>query len=154
MQIRTFLSLCLFMLLASFYAHAAGPHSVVVTWSIPDTKENGDPLRPDEIAGYEIEYKLKTATLYASNLDMTPTLTTMTIDNLAAGEYDFRVRVFDVYGDPSEWVNVDVDVKGSPPSGVKSLSAERLSKMPAAIKRCYEDVNCTVTTAGKWGGPE
>ncbi len=69
--------------------------SVKLSWSIPDTRENGDPLEVYEVGGYELQYKLASDPVYTSIVINNGNEQSYEITNLIAGTYQFRMASFD-----------------------------------------------------------
>jgi len=84
--------------------------SVSVSWSMPDSRENGDTLYSYEIGGYEILYKKQGDTLYTSEIIEDSQITSIDIDNLVAGDYEVKIASFDTDNLMSEYQTVSVSI--------------------------------------------
>ena len=71
-------------------------HSATLSWNIPDSRQNGDPLAIHEIGGYHVQYKLTTDQEYVSIMVNDAQTLSYNIENLGAGSYEFRVASFDI----------------------------------------------------------
>jgi hypothetical protein len=70
--------------------------SIQLSWSVPTSRENGEPLAVDEIAGYLITY---TVDGVANSVDVAGgTTTSYTIDNVTAGVWEFTIQSIDTTG--------------------------------------------------------
>jgi hypothetical protein len=82
-------------------------YSATVSWEIPTTRENGDPLEIEDIGGYEIRYKHESDDSFQYRTVTEASTKTLKIENLSSGEYEFTVATFDReglysdYSDPS-----------------------------------------------------
>ncbi len=84
--------------------------SISVSWSMPDSRENGDTLYSYEIGGYEILYKKQNETLYTSEIIEDSQTTSIDISNLVAGEYEVKIASFDTDNLMSEYQTVSVSI--------------------------------------------
>jgi len=84
--------------------------SISVSWSMPDSRENGDMLYSYEIGGYEILYKLQGDALYTSEIIEDSQITSIDIDNLIAGDYEVKIASFDTDNLMSEYQTVSVSI--------------------------------------------
>jgi hypothetical protein len=79
---------------------------VTIEWFIPTERENGDYLELAEIGGYEIRYKLLSATQYTS-----VTVSDGGVDQYdlgyLAGDYEFEIATFDTNGLYSDFVAIN-----------------------------------------------
>jgi len=82
--------------------------SISVSWSVPDSRENGDALYTYEIGGYEILYKRHDETLYTSEIIANSQTTSVDILDLLAGEYVVKIASFDTDNLLSEYQTVTV----------------------------------------------
>ncbi len=82
--------------------------SISVSWSVPDSRENGDTLYTYEIGGYEILYKRHDETLYTSEIIAGSQTTSLDILDLLAGEYVVKIASFDTDNLLSEYQTVTV----------------------------------------------
>jgi len=82
--------------------------SISVSWSIPDSRENGDTLYSYEIGGYEILYKRDDEALYTSEIIANSQTTSIDIPDLLAGEYLVKIASFDTDNLLSEYQTVTV----------------------------------------------
>lgn len=64
-------------------------------WTIPNQRENDSPLYTTEIGGYEIRYKLKSASTFTSITIADGFTSAYTIPNLS-GDYDFQIAAYDI----------------------------------------------------------
>jgi hypothetical protein len=79
--------------------------AVQLLWSVPNARENGEYLDISEIGGYEIRYKLKSATDYASVVIKDAYVDSYYFDYLQ-GDYQFEIATFDNTGLYSKFVPV------------------------------------------------
>jgi len=82
--------------------------SISVSWSVPDSRENGDTLYSYELGGYEILYKRHDETLYTSEIIANSQITSLDILDLLAGEYVVKIASFDTDNLLSEYQTVTV----------------------------------------------
>ena len=79
-------------------AAAASARQAVISWDVPTARENGEPMSPSELGGYEIYVTAgepgDDRVIVVSN----PLETTATVENLSQSEYHFAVAAFDVDG--------------------------------------------------------
>jgi hypothetical protein len=76
--------------------------SVTLSWTQPTERANGERIYATDIGGYEIRYKLRSASTYTS-VKLGASTTSHSLSNLK-GDYDFEVSVFDVSGNYSDYV--------------------------------------------------
>jgi hypothetical protein len=76
--------------------------TAVLTWSIPTTRANGDPLSPAELAGYEIYVTGETTGVSEVLQIANPMATSYTVQNLAPDTYYFAIAAYDANGLASE----------------------------------------------------
>jgi hypothetical protein len=79
---------------------------VQLYWAIPTQRENGEILDVTEIAGYELRYKLKSATDYTSILLEDGFLDAYYFDHLQ-GDYEFEIATYDTHGLYSNFVAIN-----------------------------------------------
>jgi len=82
--------------------------SVVLSWTLPDTRENGDALELYEIGGYEILYRKVGEELFTSDLVNDSQMSEYTVDDLEPGDYEFMMATVDSDGLYSEYVTVHI----------------------------------------------
>jgi hypothetical protein len=83
---------------------AANPHilSLTIEWVIPDQRENGTPLRPEDIKGYNVHYRRCGAQDWTPGWRPGGDSATMEFD-LPRACYEFRVNAEDAEGLTSPW---------------------------------------------------
>lgn len=88
-----------------------GDIEVTFSWTIPNTRENGDRLPLSEIQGYELHlWKVGSDTLTEITIS-DPTMSVFTINDLSAENYQFQVAAIDtdnLYSRYSEVYSVDL----------------------------------------------
>ena len=89
----------------------AASKSISVSWSIPDSRENGDMLYAYEIGGYEILYKKDDETLYTSEIIEDSLITSFNINDLSVGDYEVKIASFDTDNLLSEYQTVSVSIQ-------------------------------------------
>lgn len=82
----------------------AGP--VVIYWSIPTFRENGEYLDITEIGGYELRYKLKSEESYHT-IHIDSGFTDTYFFDYLNGEYEFQIATFDNNNTYSEFVTIN-----------------------------------------------
>lgn len=88
--------------------------SVTLSWTAPTTRQNGDPLLPSDLAGYEIYYFLEGSSQEQDQIVVIndALATEATITDLATGTYFFAIATVDSDGlasDPSDYVEASID---------------------------------------------
>jgi hypothetical protein len=79
--------------------------SATIMWSAPIEKENGEPLTPDELSGFQIYYgSLHNPYENVISID-SPYITSFTINELPVGEYSFSIVAVDATGRTSSFSN-------------------------------------------------
>lgn len=76
---------------------------VTLYWNTPQERENGEPLDTNEIGGYEIRYRLVGEDFESVVVD-DATVDQYLFSDLATGDYEFEIAVFDTNGVYSEFV--------------------------------------------------
>lgn len=89
---------------ASSDGEVNGP--VVIYWSVPTHRENGDYLDISEIGGYELRYKLKSSTEYTI-VDIDSGFTDTYYFDYLQGDFEFELATYDTDGLYSEFVRVN-----------------------------------------------
>ena len=82
-----------------------GAANASLSWDIPSLRENGDDLSLNEIAGYEIVYRLINEASYTVITVEDNNSSSHDIQNMSAGNYEFMIAVFDsdgLYSDYSD----------------------------------------------------
>ena len=72
--------------------------SANLSWSIPDQRENGDPLELSEIGGYEIMYRKTSDVVFETVVIDDQSVSDYVLENLDEGQYEFLIAVFDTAG--------------------------------------------------------
>ncbi len=72
--------------------------SVKLSWTIPDSRENGEPLQLYEIGGYEILFKKAGDLLYYSETITDASTSEYIVGELEPGDYEFKIAAFDIDG--------------------------------------------------------
>ncbi|MBL4828126.1 MAG: HYR domain-containing protein [Spongiibacteraceae bacterium] len=80
--------------------------SVLLTWSIPTSRENGNALAINELVAYEIYVISDNAVTNDVITIDDPYATTYTLENLAPGTYHFSMSAIDTGGEKSELSDV------------------------------------------------
>lgn len=87
-------------------AASSGSGVANLSWQVPTTRENGEPLSPSELAGYEI-YVTREETGAGEIFSIgDPLASSFSMQGLAAGTYDFAISAVDVSGLKSRLSNV------------------------------------------------
>lgn len=69
-----------------------------LTWNAPGTREDGSALRPGQIAGFRIYFRLRHQQAQQVIAIESPTITRYSLDGLPAGAYEFSITTIDVDG--------------------------------------------------------
>lgn len=80
--------------------------AVQIYWAVPTTRENGEYLDITEIGGYEVRYKLKSASSFTSVVIKDAFIDAYYFDYLK-GDYEFEIATFDKTGLYSKFVPVN-----------------------------------------------
>lgn len=135
--------ICLLFLSCVGYAQtAATSASLTLNWAAPTARENGVALAAAEIGGYELKYKLKTATTVNTIVIPNASARSFVLSGLPAGEYDVQIAVFDTDGLYSAFVPINYKLNLSPPKGVTGFTIKRSSI--DVISLCLNTPNCKV----------
>ena len=81
------------------------PNSVLVSWQIPDERENGEDLPMSDIGGYELMYRRVGELAYTAITLTNQNLSQHLVTDLIPGQYEFLIAAFDsegLYSDFSE----------------------------------------------------
>jgi hypothetical protein len=73
-------------------------NTTTLSWSIPTTRENGEPLGPQDLAGYEIYYTSEVSGVSAIIAINDPYVTTHAIEGLDSDTYHFAISAYDTKG--------------------------------------------------------
>ena len=77
--------------------------SIIISWEAPTAREDGSALAPRDIVGYELRYN--------GGADVEAVAgTTLTLEDMQPGSYEFEVRAIDISGRPSEWSSAEAAV--------------------------------------------
>jgi hypothetical protein len=96
------------------------------TWQPPTARANGTPMKPTEIAGYDFEYKLKTAAEWKVT-KLPGSAVTHKITNLPAGQYEARIIVADSGGLWGNYVTLET---ASAPGTVQNFKVVPSKSIP------------------------
>lgn len=142
---RKFICLCVVLMLSCF----ANAQAVVVpvatlqlSWSAPVARENGAVLSAAEIGGYEIRYKLKSATAYSSVVIPNAAATSYSLSIPTAGEYDVQIAAYDTDFAYSNFVALGYKLNLSAPKAVNGFSLKRLTI--DVLEACGANPSCKV----------
>ncbi|MDW6002669.1 heparin lyase I family protein [Vibrio mangrovi] len=84
--------------------------ALTISWDAPVTRTDGSAMNPDEIGGYELRYKAKTATEYTYiQIKDTSTSQYQIADIDDPSEYVFEVAAYDTQGIYSRFVSASVN---------------------------------------------
>lgn len=89
------------MFTSSTSAAAPASYNIKLSWTIPATRQNGQPLALSELKGYEVYYATDSSASTANDTVVTisgGSTTTSTITKLPAGTYYFSISAIDVNG--------------------------------------------------------
>jgi hypothetical protein len=78
--------------------------SIVIYWSAPTERANGDPMSRDEIGGYEIRYRSESENSFKTILIQDTAVNQYTLDNIKLDSTRVEVAVFDTDGIYSDFV--------------------------------------------------
>ena len=95
-------------------AFPAMAETVTISCDAPTTFENGLPLAPNEIQGYEFRVD--------DGVPVTADDCSWTSPNLPPGTYSFQVRTLDVYGLVSRWASAPAVIDRSAPNAPTSIT--------------------------------
>ena len=88
------------------------------TWDLPTTRESGNPLPVDEILHVEVSVSADLGATYTVLDSVIPPDTELTVPDLEAGEWRFRLVVVDINNRRSADVDVSVVVPDETAPGV------------------------------------
>lgn len=80
--------------------------ALTITWDAPAQRPTGELISRNEIGGYVVRYKLRSATVYTS-VTLPASVLSYTSAKLV-GDYDFEIASFDVNGVYSEYVKISM----------------------------------------------
>lgn len=86
-----------------------------ISWTIPTKRKSGRPLKPGDIARFELQVKVDGAPDFSSLDSVPPTADTYEIDNPSPGDYSFRVRAVDAAGGAGDWGSGAVTIPDTSP---------------------------------------
>lgn len=130
-----------FVLLLGLTASASAQTTGTLSWTPPTERENGDPMPPEEIGGYELRVVApdgSTDTIVIND----PAATGYDLSGLQHGDYTFMIAVYDTNGLYSEFVEITADVTTVRPAPPVDLRFEQGKVDPAAL--CASDPQCRV----------
>lgn len=83
---------------------------IMLYWTEPTERANGDPLSSDEIGGYEIRYKQASEDSYSSYIVSGNEVTQLLLENIPnPASQTIEVAVFDTDGIYSDYVEATTD---------------------------------------------
>lgn len=85
-------------------------------WQAPMTRENGDPLKPAELAAYELVYRAQGNRFFEHYKRIDGSKTSIRVTDIPVGLYEFRIAAIDsngLYSNYSESTVVDANESGS-----------------------------------------
>jgi hypothetical protein len=77
----------------------------LVTWQLPTQRENGNPLQPHEIGGFEVRYRKAGESDFIYIVYEGLAATSHTFENLV-GVYEFQIAAYDTNGLYSQFVDL------------------------------------------------
>lgn len=135
------LLLCFLSLFCVAQTGGAPKNIAILKWLPPVERENGAAMTAAEIGGYEIQYKLKTATTFQRVVLPGSTLTTYNLELPASGEYDIKLAVYDSKGIYSVAVPITYNTAAPAPK-LKEFNATPVFVDPEV--NCKIDVSCKI----------
>ena len=149
-KLMVYLVLSLSMLCGAAFAQSPGAAvvapSLQFNWVAPTQRENGAALTTAEIGGYELRYRLKTASNYSYVAIPSGTATSYVLAGVAAGEYEYQLAVYDKSGLFSSWVTV-VPIVAANPKPVTGATAKPLG---IDVKAGCVSPGCRVAERGEY----
>lgn len=79
----------------SYETNAQDLLSATISWEIPTTRVNGEALPLSSIGGYQVLFRQTNQTSYTEIMVYDETQTSLSIDNIGSGEYEFLIASFD-----------------------------------------------------------
>lgn len=124
-------------------AEAQEPDLGYIEWQTPTHRENGEPLAPEEIGGYEIRYTVE-GELYSTIIqDRDATGYDVSgLEPAPSGATTFEIAVYDTNGLYSEFVGIEADVSQSAPAGLNPGYTPPAGTDPT--EACVQDDRCRV----------
>jgi hypothetical protein len=103
-----------------------GMNNAKVTWDLPTTRESGGPLPVEEIAGVDVSMSADLGANWTALGRVEPSeLQEMSINDLAPGDWIFRMVVRDTDDRPSTEVDAPFKIEDeTAPSGVTNTNVE------------------------------
>ena len=95
---------------------------LTITWTAPTSRQNGRPLKPDDIARYELQARVNGAPDFSTIADPPSTATTAVLDSPAPGDYEFRIRAIEKNGAPGAWGVAAIEVPDTSPISAPSIT--------------------------------
>ena len=122
--------------------------NALTTWTIPDAREDGTPLAPEEIKGFEI-YLFDTArTLGTERVINIPNgaQTSHEITDLAPGDYTAAIAAYDttdLYSKPSDPVFFSITRTTGPASPALQIQTSAFL-LSGAVEWCIDSEDCSL----------
>jgi len=86
------------MLLAGCQEDNRAKAPKALSWSAPQTREDGSALKAGNIAGFRIYYRLRHANRFSVILVDSPSRTSQALTDLSPGAYEFAITTVDAEG--------------------------------------------------------
>lgn len=138
------------MLLALLcFAGVAHAESVVLSWSPPTERNNGEPITVAELGGYELRYTLAGASEQLTVVVPDGTATSYRIDELPGGSHAFQIAVYDTNGLYSDFVSIGYQ-QPSKPGGPGNVGVRPVVNDVIAACLAQGPPHCRVAVAGEW----
>lgn len=128
---------------------AFADQSVLLKWSAPTERENGEPLTTADLGGYEIRYLLQGADESETKAVVVPdgSATSYVFADLPMGDHAFEIAVYDANGLYSNFIGIAY-AQPSRPGSIGNVSAS--VPVNDVIAACLADPSCKVAVAGEW----
>ncbi len=127
---------------------AVAQAAVMLSWTPPSQKENGEPLELDELFGYELRYRCAGWAAFETIVIADPNVTSRNFDGLPIGECEFVMSAIDGEGLYSEAVTAGATItpEGSRPGPV-TLEVEIPDRIRMLTEQCEVSLTCKLEGA-------
>ncbi len=127
---------------------------LVVSFTAPVKRENGQVLPISEVGGFELRFKRVGDLLYQTRI-LSATSTSVTLPGLPLGDYEVKMSTFDIGGVYSESLTVaTITLENNAPGAPTSLNLSSPDRRLFIPQKCLDDPNCELEANFKWPGEQ
>jgi hypothetical protein len=144
------LMFCVSMLSLGAFAQSGADGAVLspmqFNWIAPTQREDGTALTTTEIGGYQLRYKLRSASAHSVVTIPSGSANSYLLSGIGAGDYEYQIVVYDKDGLYSGWVTIVPSVAARP----KPVTGATAKRQGVDVKAACVAPACKVAVKGEY----